>query len=108
MAKGLVARRLASLLSKSVRHYERYPDAGGRVPNEGLRLGRGIIEAGQRIFAKSNVHREKRSQMEYSSRVFARGLESQEFTYPDEYTRRQGLHNFYRVLYITLERENVR
>lgn len=43
--------------------------------------------------------------MEYSSRVFAKGLESQEFTYPDEYTRRQGLHNFYRISYITLERK---
>lgn len=33
--------------------------------------------------------------MEYLSRVLAEGLESQEFTYPDEYTRCQGLHNFY-------------
>lgn len=46
--------------------------------------------------------------MEYSSRIFAEGLESQEFTYPDGYTRRQGLCNFYRILYITLERENPR
>lgn len=46
MAERLVARRLAPLLSESVRYYERYPDAGGRVPNEGLRPGRRIIEAG--------------------------------------------------------------
>lgn len=46
MAEGLVARRLAPLLSKSVRYYERYPDAGGGVPDEGFRPGRGIVKAG--------------------------------------------------------------
>jgi len=40
--------------------------------------------------------------MEYLSRLFAEGLESQEFTYHDEYTRCQGLHIF--ILCIMLKK----
>jgi len=90
MAEGLVARRLASLLSKSIRYYERCSDAGGGVFNEGLRSGGGVLETRQRFLTKSNVYREKRSPLEYVPRVFAEGLESQKFTYPNEYACRQG------------------
>jgi len=40
--------------------------------------------------------------MEYLSRLFAESLESQEFTYHDEYTRCQGLHIF--ILCIMLKK----
>jgi len=90
MAEGLVAPRLASLLSKSVRYNERYPDAGGRVPNEGLRSGRRVVEAGQRDPAEGDVHREERGQMEHVSRIPAESLESQKLAHPDEHAGRKG------------------
>jgi len=90
MAEGLVAPRLAPLLSKSVRYHERYPDAGGRVPNEGLRPGRGVVEAGQRDPAESDVHREEGCQMEHASRVPAESLASQQLAHPDEHAGRKG------------------
>lgn len=90
MAEGLVARRLASLLSKSIRYYERCSDAGGGVFNEGLHSGRGILETRQCFFTKSDVYSEKRSSLEHIPRIFTEGLESQKFAYFNEYARRQG------------------
>jgi len=90
MAKGLVAPRSAPLLSKSVRYHECYPDAGGRVPNEGPRPGRRVVEAGQRDPAEGDVHREEGSQMEHASRIPAESLESQKLAHPDEHAGRKG------------------
>lgn len=91
MAEGLVARRLASLFPKGIQRYERDSDSGRGIPDESLRSGRGVPEAGQRIPAEGDVHREERGQMEHAPRVPAEGLESRELTYPDEHARREGL-----------------